>query len=151
MLGNYIVFGVSITFISWIAGMIINALLMKFTVYQQLSHFNFIPDPTVNKKIGIHYFKWIVKNTFFKFFNPNLKVKNKSTDLVEIRKQMTIAEISHLIGFLCVVLVTIYMGIAKSWLLALVITLANVLLNLYPTLLQQANKRRIDRVLTRRA
>lgn len=150
-MGNYLVFSFSITFLSWIAGMIINALLMKSTVYQQLSHFNFIPNRVVNQKIGLRYFKWVVKNTFFKFFNPNLKVKNKNTDLVEIRKQMTIAEISHLIGFLCVTLIAIYMGFTKSWLLALIIMVANTLLNLYPSLLQQENKRRIDRVLARRA
>lgn len=62
-----LIFGISISFISWIVGMIINAILLKTEFYKKISNLNFITSETINKNIGINYFKWIVKNTFFKF------------------------------------------------------------------------------------
>ncbi len=63
------------SFISWIVGMIINAILMKTEYYKEISSLNFIKNKTLNRNIGINYFKWIVKNTFFKFFNQKIKLK----------------------------------------------------------------------------
>ena len=87
------------SFISWIVGMLLNAILMKSAYYDNLSNLNFIKSKHLNKKIGLKPFKWIVKNTFFKFFNQKIKVENQNDDLTEIRKEMTFSEISHLIGF----------------------------------------------------
>lgn len=67
MLSKYLIFSVSISFISWIVGMVINAVLMKTDYYQKLSKLNFIVSKGLNKKLGLPYFKWIVKNTPFKF------------------------------------------------------------------------------------
>ncbi len=142
-------FGASTSIISWIVGMILNALLMKTEYYSKLSNLNFINSKALNKKIGIHYFKWIVKNTFFKFFNQAIKVDSKSTDLVEIRRQMTLSEISHLLGFGVVALVAIFQSVNVSLIFGLAMMIPNILLNLYPSLLQQENKRRIDRVINR--
>jgi len=99
---KYLTFGISISFISWIVGMILNSILVKAEYYKKLSNLNFITSKILNKNIGIEYFKWIVKNSFFKFFNQKIKLKNKKTKLTEIRKEMTLAEISHLIGFVFV-------------------------------------------------
>lgn len=99
---KYITFGIAISFISWIVGMILNGILVKTGYYKKLSDLNFIRSKPLNKNIGIEYFKWIVKNTFFKFFNQNIKLKDKKTELAEIRKEMTLAEISHLIAFIFV-------------------------------------------------
>lgn len=95
-------FSISITFISWIVGMIINALLKKTASYnQELVSFNFIKSEKLNKAIGIGVIKWIVKNTFFKFFNPKLKFDRSVnlTELKTIRNEMTKSEIEHLIAF----------------------------------------------------
>lgn len=129
--------------------MILNALLMKTEYYGKLSNLNFIKSKALNKKIGIHSFKWIVKNTFFKFFNQAIKVENKSTDLVEIRHQMTLSEISHLLGFGVVALIAIFQSVNVSLIFGLSMMIPNIFLNLYPSLLQQENKRRIDRLITR--
>lgn len=146
---KYLTFGITITFISWIVGMILNGILMKTAYYRKLSNLNFIVDKSLNKKIGIGYFKWIVKNTFFKYFNQKLKLENKNADLTEIRREMTFSEISHLIGFLFVVLVAAYMSLTQSLLFGLIIMVVNILMNLYPALLQQENKRRIDKLMNR--
>ena len=146
---KYLTFGISISFISWIVGMIINSVLVKTEYYNKLSNLNFIVSKTLNKNIGIEYFKWIVKNTFFKFFNQKIKLKNKKTELTEIRKEMTIAEISHLIGFIFVTFLALYKSISHNYLFGLTIMIANILMNLYPSLLQQENKRRIDKLIKR--
>ena len=91
-----------------------------------------------------------MKNTFFKFFNQKIKLENKSADLTEIRREMTLSEISHLIGFVFVVIVAIYKTISTGILFGLTMMVPNILMNLYPSLLQQENKRRIDKILNRK-
>lgn len=144
---KYLIFGISIAFISWIVGMILNNVLVKSGYYHKLSNLNFISSEVLNKIIGIKYFKWIVKNSFFKFFNQKIKLNNKKTDLIEIRKEMTLAEISHLIGFVFVTIFAIYKGVSEGYLFGLTIMIVNILMNLYPSLLQQENKRRIDKLI----
>ena len=129
--------------------MILNSILIKTEYYKKLSNLNFIASKTLNKNIGIEYFKWIVKNTFFKFFNQKIKIENKKTELTEIRIEMTIAEISHLIGFIFVTIIALYKSISVNYLFGLTIMIVNVFMNLYPSLLQQENKRRIDRLINR--
>jgi len=109
-----------------------------------------IKNENLNKIIGLGYFKWIVKNTFFKFFNQKIKLKNKKTELSEIRKEMTIAEISHLIGFIFVTVIALYKSVSINYLFGLTIMIVNILMNLYPSLLQQENKRRIDKLIAKK-
>lgn len=146
-MAEYLKFGISISFISWLVGLIGNGLLMKLKFYDRLSNFNFIESGKANRLLGIRHFQWIVKNTPFKFFNQKIKLKNGKADLKEIRKEMTSAEIGHLIGFVFIVPFAIYKGIVYSPLFGLTIMAVNVLMNLYPSLLQQENKRRIDRLI----
>ncbi|WP_339923127.1 hypothetical protein [uncultured Cyclobacterium sp.] len=122
---------------------------MKSNHYQKLSKLNFIENKALNKNLGLPYFKWIVKNTPFKFFNPNMRLKAKVEyiELVKLRKEMTFSEISHLGAFLFVggfALVKIVYG---QYLFSFIIMLANTFMNLYPSLLQQENKRRLDRLM----
>src|SRR3546814_254586 len=144
---KYITFGLSISFISWIVGMILNHILIKTEYYKKVSNLNFIASKTLSKYIGIEYFKWFIKNTFFKFFNQKITLKNKGTELTEIRKEMTVAEISHLIGFIFVTAFAVYKSFTHNLLFGLVIMAVNILMNLYPSLLQQENKRRIDKLI----
>jgi len=63
-----------------------------------------------------------------------------ASELPDLRNEMTIAEISHLIGFVFVtgfVLVKVGQG---YYLFALVMLIVNIQMNLYPTLLQQQSK-----------
>ena len=133
-------FGISMSFISWIVGMVFNGILMKTKYYEKV----------LNKRIGIKYFKLIVKNTFFKFFNQKIKLEIKNADLTEIRREMTLSEISHLIGFVFVVIVAIHKSITTGIIFGLTMMVPNILMNLYPSLLQQENKRRIDKILNRK-
>jgi hypothetical protein len=109
-----LIFGISASVISWIVSIVLNSVLMKTDYYKKLSNLNFIKSEKLNQKIGIKYFKWIVKNTFFKFFNQNIKIENKKTDLIKIRNEMTYSEISHLIGFVLVLIFAINKVLAKT-------------------------------------
>jgi hypothetical protein len=147
---KYFSFSLSIAFISWIIGMIVTVLLSKTYCYRHtLSNLNFIKDETLNAMIGLELFKWIIMHSFFKYFNPKLSMKKriKATELGEYRSEMTTAEINHHFAFLFMgifVLIMIFRGLYLS---ATVMLLVNILMNLYPSLLQQQNKRRIDRYL----
>ncbi|QIL39830.1 hypothetical protein G7074_11475 [Pedobacter sp. HDW13] len=150
MLIKQITFSFAIAFISWIVGMLLNAFLAKTTFYQPLTHLNFIKNEKLNKLLGLNVFKYILLHSFFKFFNPKLSMKKKikASELNEYRKEMTAAELNHLLasGFMNVfIFIKIFKGL---YLFALVITLVNLLMNIYPVLLQQQNKRRIDKYLT---
>ncbi|PKG43477.1 hypothetical protein [Psychroflexus sp. MES1-P1E] len=143
------IFGISISFISWIVGMVLNGILVKTEYYKTLSNLNFIESKALNKNIGIGYFKWIVKNTFFKFFNQKIKLENRKVDLTEIRNEMTLSEISHLIGFIFVTVFAIYKSFTLSLVFGLTMMIPNIYMNLYPSLLQQENKRRINKLMKR--
>jgi len=144
---KYLTFGIAISFISWIVGVILNAVLMKTPYYhQKLSHLNFIRNENLNTYIGINLFKWIIIHSIFKYFNPKLSLKKKIkiTALADLRNEMTIAEIGHLIGFCFVMVFVLIKLINGNYGFALIILLVNIVMNLYPSLLQQQNKRRID-------
>ena len=146
---KYLIYSISIAFISWIVGMLINALLMKTEFYnKKLSNINFVKSERLNKRMGLGIFKWIVKNTFFKFFNQKLKINKKIeiSDLNYLQNEMTISEISHLVGFGFVTIFAVIKIINSDYLFALIIMIVNILMNLYPSLLQQENKRRIDKL-----
>lgn len=136
--------------ISWVVGMILNSILMKTVYYDKLSNLNFIRSKDLYNKIGLKPFKWIVKNTFFKFFNQKIKLENQNDDLNEIRKEMTFSEISHLIGFTFVTIFAFYKIFSVGLIFGLTMMIPNTLMNLYPSLLQQQNKRRIDSLICRK-
>ena len=64
---------------------------------------------------------------------------------------MTLAEVGHLIGFLFVAAFALYQSFNVSVLFGLAMMIPNIILNGYPSLLQQENKRRIDKLLVRQA
>jgi len=149
---KYLSFSISIAFISWIVGMAINSVVRKTAFYHKsLSSLNFIKNDTLNKIIGIRIFKWVVKNTFFKFFNQKLTLKKKTDKdgLNKIRNEMTISEIDHLIAFAFVTIFALVKFINSNYLFGCIIMTVNILMNLYPSLLQQENKRRIDKLIKR--
>jgi len=150
MLSKYISFSIAITFISFIVGMAINAILKKTKFYNnRLSKLNLIKSEKLNKCLGVDIVKWVVKNTPFKYFNQKLKLRNKIeiADLHVLRVEMTSSEIDHLIGFVFVMFFVLMKFYKTEWLFGLTILIVNILMNLSPSLLQQQNKRRIDKLI----
>lgn len=153
MIHKYLSFSIAITFISFMVGMAINALWKNTPFYNnKLSNLNFIKSRILNKYLGVDIVRWIVKNTPFKYFNQKIKLRNKieKTDLHTLRKEMTSSEIDHLIGFVFVAIFALIKFYKAEWLFGLTIMIVNILMNLHPSLLQQQNKRRIDKVIKNR-
>jgi hypothetical protein len=150
MIFYYLSFSFFIVFLSFIVGMIMTTLFRKTNFYKgKLSNLNFIKNETTNQIIGVGIVKWIVKNTFFKFFNQYIKFDRtvKIDELKFIRNEMTKSEIGHLFAFVFV-LISIFITFCKQeYLFSFVIFFVNTIMNLYPSLLQQENKRRIDKIL----
>ena len=144
-------FSIALVMGSWTIGLFINMAILRQPFYERFSHMNFIRSEAVNKAIGVGLVRWGAMKTFFRFFNPNIRLSNSAgvDRLTEIRKQMTHSEIGHLIAFLVVVFYAIFMAVNGKLLFAGLLMLSNIFLNLHPSLLQQQNKRRIDRVLKR--
>nr|WP_319400537.1 hypothetical protein [uncultured Carboxylicivirga sp.] len=149
MITHYISYSIAITFISWIVGMMIGSLLKKTDYFNKLSNMNFIPNETINNRIGLGVMKWIVTHTFFKFFNPmKMKKKIEIIDLYHLQKEMTTAELNHLIAFVFVLIFALIKLINGEVLFSFIFIIVNIIMNLYPSLLQQQNKRRIHRLIT---
>lgn len=151
MVTQQITFSISITIISWGVGIVFNSLLKKTKYYERLSNLTLIDSKPLQKAIQLSLFKWVVKKTFFKYFNPKLKLKGKAEigELKELRKEMTFAELNHLVGF-CFVSIFVFVKFVDGlYLFGFIMMLVNILLNLYPSLLQQQNKSRIDKFIKR--
>lgn len=152
MIFNYLIFSISIVFLSFIIGMIMTALVRTTDFYEKkISNLNFIKNEVTNKIIGIGVIKWIVKNTFFKILNQKLKIEREMNlfDLKNIRNEMTKSEIDHLFAFLFVAIFILFKIFEQKYLLSLVLLFVNIIMNLYPSLLLQQNKRRLDKLITK--
>lgn len=143
-------FGLSLSIVSWMVGIVGGAILLRTSRFPKLSHLNFIPGRAFNKALGIQQFKWILKNSPFRFLNQGIRMGGAGADLGLVRHRMTVAEINHLIGFFFVSAAALYQSFNASIVFGVCTMIPNVLLNGYPTLLQQENKRRIDQLLNRR-
>jgi hypothetical protein len=147
---KYILLSISITFTCGLIGLFINETIKDKQFYTSLSHFNFITNKSITKVIGIGVFKWIVTNTVFKNFNQKLKLhsKSKPEEILSLRQEMTSAEICHLIAFLIIVVLSIILNtIYEHTTFVLTLMLFNIAFHLYPAILQQQNKKRIDQLL----
>lgn len=136
-------------FPSWLVGLLGNGIIKNRSFYSKISHLNFIEKESTYKTIGMPAFKWMVKNTFFKYFNQKLKFESRpsTSELQDIRKEMTYSEISHFIGFIFILVIIVLKLINGQFIFALILFLLNIIFNLYPSLLQQQNKKQIDRIL----
>ena len=150
---QYLTFSVSISIISWMVGMVFNSFFKKTKYYESCANINLIKSKSLRNNIKLNWFKWIVKNTFFKYFNPSLKISSKPSidELKLLRDDMTFAELNHLVGFGFVCSFACIKFVNGLYLFGVVMIIVNVLLNLYPSLLQQENKQRIDKLLKRYA
>ena len=110
----HITFGISICFISWFFALFMGLVLKPLGAYQALSNINLVRSAFWNKILLVNTVQWVIKNTFFKYFNPAIKLANGDTDLEKLRHEMTVAEVNHLVAFIFVLVVATYIGIQKG-------------------------------------
>lgn len=134
-----------------VIGGALNEVVKKKTFYEKLSNFNFIRSELLNRLICLGFIKWLVYRTYWNKFNPKLKLKSKSNlnDMTLLRHEMTYAEIRHLIGFVLVMITSAILLFYKLYAFTMILSLCNIIFNLYPSLLQQYNKRRIGCLIKR--
>ncbi len=142
-------YSTSITFSSMLLGIAINGFLKKKAFYKNLSNFHFIKDDLFYKILGINMIRWLVSKTYWKYANPHFIIKKRPgvAELLAMRSEMTNAEISHLAGFVIVGVVSVFLLINQKLEFSIILTIMNILFNLYPALLQQKNKSRISQFL----
>ncbi len=148
---SYFLNAIALTFTSWLVGLIRNGAIKNKLFYSKISRLNFITKEATYQAIGMNGFKWMIKNSFFKYFNQKLKFKTRSSisQLKEIRKEMTYSEISHFIGFIFILVIIVLKLLKGQAAYVFILLIFNIIFNLYPSLLQQQHKKRIDKILKR--
>lgn len=142
---------VALIFISYGVGALLTSVLIKADLIHHFANRNYINDKWT-KIIGVLLFGWLVKNTFMRLFNQKVYLKNNrdKESFETLIKEMTNAEVGHLIGFITLLFVNIYMlFININPIYVIAFGLINIVFNLYLVFLQQYNKRRITRLLNR--
>ena len=142
---------IALVFISYGIGAIFTSFLKSSGLIKHLSNLNFISDD-ITKKLGVLHFGWVVKNSFMRIFNKEVYLKGKrdKESLLKLIDEMTAAEVGHLIGFVVLLILNIYMFLSGvDPIYAAVFALINIVFNLYLVFLQQFNKRRICKVVER--
>jgi hypothetical protein len=142
-----IMYTVKVIFISWMIGHASTLLLRRVTAIDKLLQIKFIGSEKLNKLVGVGICKWVLTNSFIKYFNRRLQIsveKPNLNTLIELREAMSYAEAVHLIGF-AYVLGVVLMNIINDQRLSMIAPLfaVNIVANFYPVLVQQMNKRRL--------
>lgn len=102
-----------------------------------------------NTYLGVNLFQQLVTKTIYGKLNQTIKITNGSyKDLSIAKNEMIKSELGHFIGFISSQLVFLVIYLFNSdGLYFLSGTLFNIILNVYPVLLQQKNKIRISSIL----
>ena len=148
-----IIFSITFAFGFSIAGMLLNNAIKNQPFYRKLSHYNFVKNEAINKYLGVLLFRKIIVSSFWRHLNPAVKITGRASlsKLVALRNEMTHAEISHLIAFICTLIVAILIRSKKHLYhdAFVPIIVCNIIFHVYPPLVQQYNKRRLDKVIKR--
>jgi len=151
MLKTY-VFAISFTFSLSIIGLVVNNIIKNKPFYRIISNFNFIKSEAANLYLGVILFKKVLVKSFWRHLNPTLKMSGRPdrAKLITLRNEMTSAEIGHLVALLCTFIAVIIMYEKHFYEDAIVpVLVCNIIFHVYPPLVQQYNKRRLDKVIDR--
>lgn len=97
------------------------------------------------KFLGLDFFTYIVKNTFFRHCNTKIKITKKPTidEADKLLNEITISELCHFFGLVFVLLFQITVLILGLYDMLFTSLLFNTIFNIYPILLQERNKLRL--------
>ena len=127
--------------------------ILKFVgIYDWFEGHNYICD-TTTRNLGVLKLGWVIRKSFLGKFNQKLKFKGGLNEekLIQLKSNMTFAENNHLIGFILLQVLLVFLAYYRIELWQIIsYSLLNIIFNLYLVFLQQFNKRRIDRILKMR-
>ena len=97
------------------------------------------------KRLGLDFFTYCVKNTFFRHCNTKIRIPKKPSidEIDKLLNEITISELCHIFGFIFVVLFQITALILGLYDMLFSSILFNIIFNVYPVLLQERNKLRL--------
>ncbi len=136
-------------FMSFIAGLIADPLLRRLPAYQWLSTRYLFASSRTYELLGVLWFRWFLLITPLRWFNTKIAfTQNRDlATLKSVRDHIATAEVSHWVGFVCMLVATVVAWWLRGSTVGLAYVFFNVLGNLYPCLLQQYNKRRLAQVI----
>lgn len=140
-----------LVFTSYGLGVLLGELTKRLGHFEYFENRNFLSDQQ-SKWLGVLVLGWLIKHTIMGWFNQKLNYAGRFNRkrLIELKKEMTSAEVNHLMGFFVLQLFIFLMPLLSiDWWYAITMTLVNIVFNLYLVFLQQFNKRKIDRLLAR--
>ena len=136
-------------FVSYAVGQIVADYLLNKQKVDWFENQNYLSDRHT-KLLGILLLGWLIRHTFMGWFNKKLKLKPSASndDLMTLKNEMTSAEAGHLVAFYFLLIVNLaFILYDLEWWYIVLFFLINVVFNMYLVLLQQYNKRRIDRLI----
>jgi len=102
----------------------------------------------IYRYVGIDFFrKLLVWIGWEKVIRKSCPIEKNTKALVNLHYQTKRSEIDHLIIFVIVLAINVFVAIKYGILKSLYLLILNVILNLYPILLQRYNRPRIERAL----
>jgi hypothetical protein len=116
---------------------------LKFSkVYFQIRKLEY--SSKLYRVIGVTFFKKILQRFYLPKVTLKISLRDRSkSEISHIENQMEQAEQIHVLGFILIVIVSIIFSILRDVSFILWFTIFNILMNLYPVLLQRYNRNRI--------
>jgi len=102
------------------------------------------------KTIGMYYFKKIIQK--YPLPNATLKIElngRSKSDILDLEDRMREAEQIHVFGLLLILVISILFAFTRDKKFLLWFTIFNIIMNLYPILLQRYNRNRIKSILNK--
>ena len=139
-----------VTFLSFVVGVFADPILRRVTDYESLSTRYLFADAETYELFCVLWFRWFLQVTPLGRFNRDIHFTGKRdlATLKTIRDHMATAEMSHWVGFMSMLAMTFVAWWHRGTIVGLSYVAFNLLGNVYPCLLQQYNKRRLDRLIS---
>ena len=140
---------IMVMFLSFVVGIVVDPALRRMTNYEWLSTRYLFRNSRTYEALGILWFRRLLEVTPLGSFNRDLKF-SKDRDLktfLRIRSHMASAEMSHWIGFVTMLALTFVAWWHRGTLVGIGYVFFNLFGNVYPSMLQQYNKRRLCRLI----
>ncbi len=132
-------------FLSFFIGFIADLAIRRLPVYRWMSTRFLFANPATYEAIGVLWYRKLLLATPLRSFNPNIRfTKSRDLDsLKNVRTIMAAAEVSHWLGFMAMLAMTVVAWWFRGPVIGMIYVLFNILGNVYPCLLQQYNKSRL--------
>lgn len=113
--------------------------------FYYVKNFEITKNVSFYKLLGLDFFTYCVKNTFFRHCNTKIRITKKPNidEVDRLLNEITISELCHIFGFIFVLLfqiATLILGLYDMFFSSI---LFNTIFNIYPILLQERNKLRL--------